>query len=30
VVSQNLDGRDATERNQRLLRAYRGRTRLPL
>jgi uncharacterized phosphosugar-binding protein len=30
VVSQNLDGRDAAERNQRLLRAYRGRTRLPL
>src|SRR6266545_1327868 len=30
LVSQNLDGRDATERNQRLLRAYRGRTRLPL
>jgi uncharacterized phosphosugar-binding protein len=30
VVSQNLDGRDATERNQKLLRAYRGRTRLPL
>ena len=30
VVSQNLDGRDATERNQQLLRAYRGRTRLPL
>jgi uncharacterized phosphosugar-binding protein len=30
VVSQNLDGRDATGRNQRLLRAYRGRTRLPL
>jgi len=30
VVSQNLDGRDATERNQTLLRAYRGRTRLPL
>ncbi|HEU4396865.1 MAG TPA: sugar isomerase domain-containing protein [Actinomycetota bacterium] len=30
LVSQNLDGRDATERNQQLLRAYRGRTRLPL
>jgi len=30
LVSQNLDGRDATQRNQQLLRAYRGRTRLPL
>jgi uncharacterized phosphosugar-binding protein len=30
LVSQNLDGRDATGRNQTLLRAYRGRTRLPL
>jgi uncharacterized phosphosugar-binding protein len=30
LVSQNLDGRDAAERNQTLLRAYRGRTRLPL
>jgi uncharacterized phosphosugar-binding protein len=30
LVSQNLDGRDAVERNQTLLRAYRGRTRLPL
>src|SRR5919108_343270 len=30
VVSQNLDGRDATQHNQQLLRAYRGRTRLPL
>jgi uncharacterized phosphosugar-binding protein len=30
VVSQNLDGRDATQHNRRLLRAYRGRTRLPL
>ena len=30
LVSQNLDGRDATERNQRLLRTYRARTRLPL
>jgi uncharacterized phosphosugar-binding protein len=29
LVSQNLDGRDAAERNQTLLRAYRGRTRLP-
>jgi uncharacterized phosphosugar-binding protein len=28
LVSQNLDGRDATERNQALLRSYRGRTRL--
>jgi uncharacterized phosphosugar-binding protein len=30
LVSQNLDGRDAGERNHQLLRAYRGRTRLPL
>jgi uncharacterized phosphosugar-binding protein len=30
LASQNLDGRDAAERNQTLLRAYRGRTRLPL
>jgi uncharacterized phosphosugar-binding protein len=26
LVSQNLDGRDAAERNQALLRSYRGRT----
>jgi uncharacterized phosphosugar-binding protein len=30
LVSQNLDGRDAAEHNDRLLRPYRGRTRLPL
>jgi uncharacterized phosphosugar-binding protein len=30
LVSQNLDGRDAAERNHQRLRPYRGRTRLPL
>jgi uncharacterized phosphosugar-binding protein len=30
LVSQNLDGVPASRRNDRLLRVYRGRTRLPL
>jgi uncharacterized phosphosugar-binding protein len=30
LVSQNLDARDAAEHNDRLLRPYCGRTRLPL